>query len=81
MGSCPERRERRLPACKSCVDAAFFMKKYVPIEKMQKKAKKALAQKQRGSWLGVNPTTRVIRSKKREKMMRAVERDARREGD
>lgn len=48
---------------------------------MQKKAKKALAQKQRGSWLGVNPTTRVIRSKKREKMMRAVERDARREGD
>ena len=35
---------------------------------MQKKAKKALAQKQRGSWLGVNPTTRVIRSKKREKI-------------
>ena len=35
------------------------MKRFVPQEKMSKKQKKALAAKQRGSWHGVRPVTRI----------------------
>lgn len=40
------------------------MKKYVPIEKRSKKEQKAYYAKQRGSWNGVNPVTRIVPSKK-----------------
>lgn len=40
------------------------MQKYVPIEKMSKKAKKELAKRQRGTWGSLNPTTRLVPNKK-----------------
>ncbi len=40
------------------------MQKYVPIEKMSKKAKKELAKRQRGTWGNINPTTRLVPNKK-----------------
>ena len=40
------------------------MKKYVPIEKRSKKEQRAYYAKQRGSWNGVNPVTKVVPSKK-----------------
>lgn len=38
--------------------------KIVPIEKQSKRAKKEFYSKQRGSWNGVKPVTRVVKSKK-----------------
>lgn len=35
------------------------MRKFVPQEKMSKKARKELTAKQRGSWHGVRPVTRI----------------------
>lgn len=40
------------------------MEKFVPLEKRSKKERKAYYAKQRGSWNGVNPVTRVVPSKK-----------------
>ena len=41
MDSCPERRERRLPACKSCVDAAFFYEKICAHRKNAEKSEES----------------------------------------
>ena len=38
--------------------------KVVPIKKQSKKAQRQFHLKQRGDWNGVNPTTRVIKSRK-----------------
>ena len=38
--------------------------KVVPIKKQSKKAQRQFHLKQRGDWNGVNPTTRVVKSKK-----------------
>lgn len=35
------------------------MEKFVPYEKMSKKAKKEIDEQKRGGWDGVNPVTRV----------------------
>ena len=43
-------------------------KKFVPVEKRQKKEQREIAKKKRGTWFGVKPTTRVIQSGKREKL-------------
>ena len=40
------------------------MKKFVPIEKRSKKERKAYYARQRGSWNGVNPVTKIVPSKK-----------------
>ena len=40
------------------------MQKFVPIEKRSKKERKAYYAKQRGSWNGVNPVTKIVPSKK-----------------
>lgn len=40
------------------------MEKYVPMEKRCKKEQKAWHAKQRGSWNGVKPVTRVVPNKK-----------------
>lgn len=40
------------------------MRKIISLEKQQKKAQKAYHAKQRGSWYGVNPVTRVVPSGK-----------------
>lgn len=40
------------------------MKKFVPLEKRSKKERKAYYAKQRGSWNGVNPVTKVVPNKK-----------------
>jgi hypothetical protein len=39
-------------------------KKFVPLEKMSKKAKKKHFTESRNDWNGVNPTTKVVKSKK-----------------
>lgn len=52
------------------------MERYVPIEKMSKKAWKELAKRKRGSWLGVNPTTRIIRARKQELLEKARQKEA-----
>lgn len=36
------------------------MRQFIPLEKQSKKAQKAYHTKQRGSWNGVSPVTRVI---------------------
>ena len=41
------------------------MKNFVPVEKMSKRAQRELAKKRRGSWLGVNPVTRINDRKKK----------------
>lgn len=41
------------------------MQTWVPIEKQSKKQQRAFAAAKRGTWLGVNPITRKIESKKR----------------
>lgn len=38
--------------------------KMIPLNKQSKKAQKEYYSKQRGSWNGVKPVTRVIKSKK-----------------
>ena len=38
-------------------------KKFVPLEKMSKKAKKEHFAENRNDWNGVNPTTKVVKSK------------------
>ena len=38
--------------------------KVVPIKKQSKKAQRQFNLKRRGDWNGVNPTTRVVKSKK-----------------
>lgn len=38
--------------------------KFVPLEKRSKKEQRAYHAKQRGSWNGVNPVTRVVPNKK-----------------
>lgn len=40
------------------------MEKFVPVEKRSKKEQKIYYAKQRGSWNGVNPVTKVVPSKK-----------------
>lgn len=40
------------------------MKKLVPLSKQSKKEQRKYYAKRRGSWNGVQPTTRVVRSKK-----------------
>ena len=41
------------------------MMKYVPLEKQSKKAQKGHHDRQRGSWNGVAPVTRVVPDKKK----------------
>lgn len=38
--------------------------KYIPLEKQSKRAQKAHHDRQRGSWNGVTPVTRVVPSRK-----------------
>ncbi len=40
------------------------MKKIIPLAKQSKKAQKQYHAKQRGSWNGLSPVTRVVPSKK-----------------
>ena len=40
------------------------MKKVIPLKKQSKKAQKQFHAKQRGSWNGLSPVTRVVPSKK-----------------
>ncbi|MCL2707538.1 MAG: hypothetical protein FWF03_00325 [Defluviitaleaceae bacterium] len=40
------------------------MKRFVPRDKLSKKARKELYGKERGSWGGVNPVTKILESKK-----------------
>lgn len=40
------------------------MRKFIPYEKLGKKAKKKLNEAKRGSWQGVNPVTRRTENKK-----------------
>ena len=40
------------------------MKKVIPLAKQSKKAQKQYHAKQRGSWHGLSPVTRVVPSKK-----------------
>ena len=54
------------------------MRKIISLEKQQKKAQKAYHAKQRGSWYGVNPVTRVVPSGKEYSRAKAKT-DARRE--
>lgn len=41
------------------------MKKYIPLKKQSKAARKEHAALQRGSWEGIKPVTRVAESKKK----------------
>lgn len=47
------------------------MKKYIPIEKRQKKEQKELAKARRGTWFGVKPTTRIVENSKKKKLEKA----------
>lgn len=47
------------------------MKKFVPIEKMSKRVQKELANKHRGSWLGINPVTRIKPNDRKRKLEKA----------
>ena len=38
--------------------------KHIPLEKQTKRAQKEFHAKQRGSWHGLNPITRIVSSKK-----------------
>ena len=40
------------------------MKKYIPRDKLSKKARKELNAKDRNTWNGLNPATRVVENKK-----------------
>ena len=40
------------------------MERYIPVDKMSKKQKKAYYAAKRGSWNGVNPVSRQVPSKK-----------------
>ncbi len=40
------------------------MERYIPVDKMSKKQKKAYYAARRGSWSGVNPVSRAVPSKK-----------------
>ena len=40
------------------------MKQLIPLDKRSKKAKREYHAKQRGSWNGVNPVTRIVQSRK-----------------
>ncbi|MBP1577391.1 MAG: hypothetical protein J6C75_02800 [Oscillospiraceae bacterium] len=40
------------------------MEKFIPFEKLSKKKQRELNAKQRGSWYGINPVTRVVPSGK-----------------
>ena len=42
--------------------------KYVPIEKQSKKAQRRLAAAKRGSWYGVKPVEKVVRTTRKEKL-------------
>ena len=56
-------------------------KRFVSLDKQTKKQQKAWHQAQRGSWMGVNPVTRTVESKKAydRKRSRQEERKALRE--
>jgi hypothetical protein len=41
------------------------MKKFIPREKLSKKARKEQDARDRGTWYGLNPATRTLESKKR----------------
>lgn len=41
------------------------MKQMIPLEKMNKKQRKELMRKQRGSWGAINPVTRTTKDKKK----------------
>lgn len=43
---------------------AELRNRFIPLEKQSKKAQRAYHAKQRGSWNGVNPTSKVIPSGK-----------------
>ena len=49
--------------------------KYVPLEKQSKKAQKEHHDRQRGSWNGVVPVTRLIPDKKKYERSRAKQAD------
>ena len=40
------------------------MRKLTPLDKMSKKSRKAYHAKQRGSWNGLSPVTRIVPNKK-----------------
>ena len=40
------------------------MRKLTPLDKMSKKSRKAYHAKQRGSWSGLSPVTRIVPNKK-----------------
>lgn len=40
------------------------MERYIPVDKMSKKQKKAYYAARRGNWSGVNPVSRAVPSKK-----------------
>lgn len=40
------------------------MEKFVPLEKRSKKEQKAYHARQRGSWNGINPVTKIVPNKK-----------------
>ena len=46
------------------VKGVDFMKQSVPLAKMSKKAQREFHAKQRGSWNGINPVTRIVPSGK-----------------
>ena len=41
------------------------MRKYVPLEKMSKKAQREFHKQQRGSWYGISPVSKIVESKKK----------------
>lgn len=47
------------------------MKNFVPVEKMSKRAQRELAKKRRGSWLGVNPVTRIKPNDRKKELEKA----------
>lgn len=47
------------------------MKNFVPVEKMSKRAQRELAKKHRGSWLGVDPVTRIKPNDRKKKLEKA----------
>ena len=50
--------------------------KFVPVEKLSKKARAEISKSQRGSWNGVNPVTRIVKTSKKTKLEKAYRREA-----
>lgn len=42
-------------------------KKFVPLEKQSKKARKRAARAKRAGWYGINPVTKIVMKNKRDK--------------